>query len=162
MTMPTQLPSQDTDRELVLDLILDAPRESVYRCWTEVDLLTQWFAPKPWSTPRAVMDLRPGGASLVTMADEQGNEYPNPGQYLEVVPNERLVFTDAFIGDWKPSQKPFFTGYLTFADAGEGKTRYTAIARHWITEDAESHKKMGFHEGWGICARQLEALAASL
>lgn len=160
--MTTLLPSQDTDRSLVLDMILDAPRHHVYRCWTEANLLTQWFAPKPWRTPRAVLDVRAGGASLITMADEQGNEYPNPGQYLEVVPDERLVFTDAFTGDWQPSEKPFFTGYLTFADAGEGKTRYTAVARHWTAEDAQNHKTMGFHEGWGICAGQLEALAASL
>jgi uncharacterized protein YndB with AHSA1/START domain len=143
-------------------MLLDAPREKVYRCWTESDLLTRWFAPKPWSTPKALLDVRPGGASLVTMADEQGNEYPNPGQYLEVVPNERLVFTDAFVGDWKPSEKPFFTGFLTFEDAGNGKTKYTAVARHWSAEDAENHKKMGFHEGWGICAGQLEALAKTL
>lgn len=160
--MATLLPTEDTERDLVLSMVLDAPRESVYRCWTEVELLKQWFAPKPWSTPKAVLDVRPGGASLVTMADEQGVEYPNPGQYLEVVPNERLVFTDAFIGDWKPSEKPFFTGYLTFEDAGDGKTKYTAIARHWTVEDAEGHKKMGFHDGWGQATRQLEALAASL
>ena len=160
--MATLLPSKDTDRDLVLSMILDAPREKVYRCWTEADLLTQWFAPKPWSTPRAEIDVRPGGASLVTMADEQGNEYPNPGQYLEVVPNHRLMFTDAFVGDWRPSEKPFFTAVLTFDDAGEGKTKYTAVARHWTTEDAENHKKMGFHQGWGICAGQLEALAESL
>ncbi len=160
--MSASLPTQDTDRDLVLSLVLNAPRENIYRCWTEADLITQWFAPKPWSTPSAVLDVRPGGASLVTMADEQGTQYPNPGQYLEVVPNEKLVFTDAFVGDWQPSEKPFFTGVLTFEDAGEGKTKYTAIARHWTVEDAENHKKMGFHEGWGICAKQLEALAASL
>ncbi len=160
--MTTTLPTQDTERDLVLSLVLDAPRHNIYRCWTEPDLLVQWFAPKPWSTPRAVLDVRPGGACHVTMADEAGNEYPNPGQYLEVVPNERLAFTDAFVGDWQPSEKPFFTAILVFEDAGEGKTRYTAVARHWTAEDAENHKKMGFHQGWGICARQLEALAASL
>lgn len=158
----TTLPTQDTDRDLVLSLVLNAPRDKIYRCWTETDLLKQWFAPKPWTTPKAVIDVRPGGASLVTMADEAGAEYPNAGQYLEVVPNERLVFTDAFIGDWAPSEKPFFTGYLTFEDAGDGKTKYTAIARHWTIEDAQSHKTMGFHEGWKQCAMQLEALASTL
>lgn len=160
--MATLLPSQDTERDLVLCMVLDAPRHRVYQCWTQPDLLMQWFAPKPWSTPKAAMDVRPGGASLITMADDQGNQYPNPGQYLEVVPNERLVFSDAFVGDWQPSEKPFFTGYLTFEDAGAGRTKYTAVARHWTKEDAENHKKMGFHEGWGICAKQLEALAAGL
>jgi uncharacterized protein YndB with AHSA1/START domain len=160
--MNAPLPSQDTDRDLVLSLVLNAPRENIYRCWTEADLIPKWFAPKPWTTPKAVVDVRPGGGSVITMADEQGNEYPNPGQYLEVVPNERLVFTDAFVGDWQPSEKPFFTAFIILDDAGEGKTKYTAVARHWTAEDAENHKKMGFHEGWGICAKQLEALAASL
>ena len=160
--MATLLQTEDTERDLVLSMVLDAPRASVYRCWTEAELLKQWFAPKPWSTPKAVLDVRPGGASLVTMADEAGTEYPNPGQYLEVVPNQKLVFTDAFVGDWKPSEKPYFTGYLTFEDAGEGKTKYTAIARHWTVEDAAAHKKMGFHDGWGQATRQLEAVAASL
>ena len=155
-------PTQDTDRDLVLIRVIDASPDKVFRCWTEPGLITQWFAPKPWSTPRAEIDLRPGGRSVITMADESGTEYPNPGQYLEIVPNRKLVFTDAFVGDWEPSAKPFFTGVLLFEDAGEGKTKYTAIARHWTAEDAESHKKMGFHEGWGICASQLETLARSL
>lgn len=156
------LPTEDTARDLVLTRVLNAPREKVYQCWTQPDLLKQWFAPRPWTTPKAELDVRSGGASNVTMADEHGTEFPNPGQYLEVVPNEKLVFTDAFVGDWTPSEKPFFTAILTFEDAGEGKTRYTAVARHWSEEDAENHKKMGFHQGWGICAGQLEAVAASL
>ncbi|SEP71105.1 Uncharacterized conserved protein YndB, AHSA1/START domain [Devosia sp. YR412] len=160
--MSNALPTADTDRDLVLTRVLNAPSHKVYQCWTQPELITQWFAPKPWSTPKAQIDLRVGGGSVITMADEAGNEYPNPGQYLEIVPNEKLVFTDAFIGDWAPSEKPFFTAVLTFEDAGEGKTKYTAIARHWTAEDAENHKKMGFHEGWGLCAGQLEELAARI
>ena len=160
--MTNPLPTADTDRDLVLSMVLNVPREKAYQCWTQPDLLVQWFAPRPWSTPKAVMDVRPGGASLITMADDKGNEYPNPGQYLEVIPNEKLVFSDAFTGDWAPSGKPFFTGILTFEDAGEGKTKYTAVARHWTAEDAANHKKMGFHEGWKQCALQLEEVASKL
>lgn len=149
------------DRELVLDRLIDAPRDKVYRCWTEPQLLVQWFAPKPWSTPRAELDVRPGGMSLVVMADPDGNEFPSPGVYLDVVPNERLVFTDAFTSAWEPSDRPFFVCELTFADEG-GKTRYIARAKHWSVEMREEHEKMGFHEGWGICADQLEALARTL
>lgn len=50
----------DNDRELVLDLTLNAPREKVWRCWTEPELMKQWFAPAPWTTPRVEIDLRPG------------------------------------------------------------------------------------------------------
>ena len=161
--MTTQAKNAETDsnRDLVLTRLIDAPPEAVFRCWTEPDLMTRWFAPKPWSTPRASVDLRPGGATLVVMADENGIEYPTPGQYLEVVPNRKLVFTDAYTGDWQPSEKPFFTCVLTFEPEGR-KTRYTAIARHWTIEDRETHEKMGFHEGWGLCAAQLEDVAKTL
>lgn len=150
-----------SDRELVLSRLIDAPREKVYRAWTEAELLKQWFAPKPWTTPRAELDVRPGGANLVVMRDPDGNEFPNHGVYLEVVPNEKLVLTDAFLRAWEPSEKPFMTVVLTFEDEG-GKTRYTARARHWSVADRESHEKMGFHEGWGQCADQLEAVAKGL
>src|SRR5262245_5357366 len=92
-----------SERELVLTRIIDAPREKLYRAWTEVNLLKQWFAPKPWSTPHAELDVRPGGANMVVMADPDGKEYPNPGIYLEVVPNEKLVLTDAYTNAWEPS-----------------------------------------------------------
>jgi uncharacterized protein YndB with AHSA1/START domain len=150
-----------SDRELVLSRLIDAPREKVYRAWTEADILKQWFAPKPWTTSHAELDVRPGGSSLVVMSDPDGNEFPNPGVYLEVVPNEKLVVTDAYSKAWEPSEKPFMTVVLTFEDEG-GKTRYTARARHWSVADREAHEKMGFHEGWGQCADQLEAVAKRL
>jgi uncharacterized protein YndB with AHSA1/START domain len=152
---------ENSDRELVLTRLIDAPREKLYRAWTDAELLKQWFAPKPWTTPQAELDVRPGGASLVVMRSPDGNDMPCPGVYLEVVPNQRLVFTDAYTSAWQPSQKPFMTVILTFEDEG-GKTRYTARVRHWTVADREAHEKMGFHHGWGQCADQLAALAATL
>jgi uncharacterized protein YndB with AHSA1/START domain len=149
------------DRELVLTRLIDAPRDKLFRAWTEPKLVKQWFAPLPWTTSAAEIDLRPGGASLIVMRDPDGNEFPNPGIYLEVVKNERLVFTDAFTRAWEPSEKPFMTAIVTFEDEG-GKTRYTARVRHWTVADREAHEKMGFHEGWGQCADQLAALVAKL
>ena len=86
---------------------------------------------------------------------------PNRGVYLEVVPNQRLVFTDAYTQAWEPSPKPFMTVILTFENH-EGKTRYTAVARHWTVADREAHEQMGFHQGWGICTDQLAACVARL
>ena len=149
------------DRELVLTRLIDAPPEKLYRAWTEPELLKQWFAPLPFTTPVAEIDVRPGGANLFIMRDPQGNEYPNRGVYLEVIPNRKLVFTDAYINAWQPSEKPFMTGILTFEDEG-GKTRYTARVLHWTVEDRKTHEKMGFHEGWGQCTDQLAALVAKL
>lgn len=150
------------DRELVLTRIIDAPREKVYRCWTDATLLPKWFAPLPWTTTSAKLDVRAGGTSSITMRSPEGVEYPNSGVYLEVVPNEQLVFTDAYTEAWAPSEKPFMTVVLTFEDVGGGKTKYTAIARHWSIDDRDAHEKMGFQEGWGQCADQLEALAKTI
>jgi len=146
----------------VLTRIIDAPREKLFRCWTDPELMKQWFVPKPWTLTRVEVDLRPGGSSLVVMRSPEGQEFPNPGVYLEVVKNERLVFTDAFTSAWVPSAKPFMVATVTFEDLGGGKSRYTAVARHWTAEDREAHEKMGFHEGWGQCADQLAELAAKL
>src|SRR5690349_5989265 len=147
-----------SNRELVLTRIIDAPREKVFQAWTDPEILKQWFAPKPWTTPVAQMDVRPGGSSLVVMRSPEGAEYPNPGVYLEVVKNERIVVTDAYTKAWEPSAKPFMTAVLTFEDAGAGKTKYTARVLHWTAADRDTHEKMGFHEGWGKCADQLEAV----
>lgn len=149
-------PNPRSDRELVLTRIINAPRERVFQAWTDPELLKQWFAPRPWTTSKVDIDVRPGGSCLVVMRDPQGNEYPNPGVYLEVVQNERIVLTDAYTKAWEPSEKPFMTAIVTFDDAGNGKTKYTARALHWTIADRETHEKMGFHEGWGQCADQLE------
>ncbi len=152
---------QTSDRELVLTRLIDAPREKVYRGWTEPALVKQWFAPAPWTTPHAELDVRAGGASTIVMRSPEGNDMPCHGVYLEVVPNRRLVFTDAYTSAWQPSQKPFMTAIVTFDDE-DGKTRYTARVRHWTVADRETHEKMGFHQGWGQCADQLAALVASI
>jgi uncharacterized protein YndB with AHSA1/START domain len=150
------------NRELVLHRTLGASRDKLYRCWTEADLLTQWFTPPPWTTPFATLDVRPGGANLVLMRGPKGEEMPNRGVYLEVVPNERLVFTDAYIEAWVSAPKPFMTVILTFEDAGPDRTAYTARVLHWTQEDCAAHEAMGFERGWGIATDQLEALAKTL
>ena len=152
----------ETDRELVLTREIDAPPEKLFKAWTQPELLKQWFAPLPFTTPHAELDVRPGGSSLIVMRGPDGTDYPNRGVYLEVVENERLVSTDAFTHAWHPSEKPFMTLILTFEEIDGGKTRYTARVRHWTVEDREMHEKMGFHEGWGTCADQLAALVARI
>jgi uncharacterized protein YndB with AHSA1/START domain len=153
-----------SDRELVLTRHIEAPREKVFKAWTTPELLTQWFAPKPWSTPHAELDVRPGGANSIVMRGPDGADFPNRGVYLEVVPNERLVFTDAYTEAWKPSDKPFMTVVLTFEEeAGPNgpATRYTARVMHWTVADREAHEKMGFHKGWGQCTDQLAELVGA-
>jgi len=144
-------------RDLILTRIIDAPAEKVFRAWTEPELLKQWFTPSPWTASKVENDVRVGGSSLVVMRSPEGAEFPNRGVYLEVVPNQRLVFTDAYVKAWEPAEKPFMTVVVTFEETG-GKTVYTARAMHWTEADREAHEKMGFHVGWPICAEQLAAL----
>ena len=147
--------------ELTLTRLIDAPREKVYRAWTEPKLLKQWFVPRPWTISGVSLDVRPGGSSLIVMRDPDGKDYPNRGVYLEVVENEKLVVTDAYTSAWVPSGKPFMKLVLTFEDEG-GKTRYTARALHWTEADRKAHEDMGFHQGWSQCTDQQEALVATL
>jgi uncharacterized protein YndB with AHSA1/START domain len=148
-------------RDLVLTRMIDAVPEKVFRAWTEPELMKQWFAPAPWTTPAVETDVRPGGSNMIVMRGPDGAEFPNRGVYLEVVKNQRLVFTDAYTTAWEPSAKPFMTVILTFEEV-DGKTRYTARVRHWTEADREAHEKMGFHAGWPICTEQLAALVARI
>ena len=125
------------DREFVLTSLLDAPRERVYRAWTDPELLKRWFAPPPWTTPVAELDVRPGGYSLIVMRSPDGREFTSRSRYLDVVENERLVFSNAPAGAARLSGKPFMTGILTFEDEG-GKTRHTAHVRRWSQADGEA------------------------
>lgn len=158
---PNPEQSNLSDRELVITRIFDAPPEKVFRAWTEPEWLTQWFAPLPWTTPFANLDVRPGGANRIIMRSPEGEDFPNAGVYLEVVKNERLVITDAYIRAWEPSEQPFMTLIVTFEDLA-GKTRYTARLLHWSVADRERHEQMGFYEGWGKCADQLAELVKQM
>lgn len=158
MTKPNP-PAATSDRELVFTRLIKAPPEKLFRAWTEPGLLKEWFTPRPYTTPLIEVDVRPGGASLIVMRGPDGKEFATRGVYLEVVKNERLVFTDAYVRAWEPSDKPFMTATITFEREGEG-TRYTARIQHWTVEDREAHEEMGFHKGWGAAADQLEALVA--
>lgn len=149
------------DRELVLTRFIPAPPALVYRAWTDPALLLQWFTPAPWRTTKAELDVRPGGSNLIVMEGPEGQIVPNRGVYLDVVPNERLVITDAFVSAWEPSFKAFMTAVLTFEPEGDG-TRYTARVRHWSESDREAHEDMGFHEGWGAATDQLVAVIVPL
>jgi uncharacterized protein YndB with AHSA1/START domain len=148
--------------ELVLDLTLDAPADKLYRCYTDPKLLQQWFAPKPWTIKSVDTDIRPGGRFNFVMASPEGQEFPNSGIVLAAEPNKRLVTTDAINPTTYEPAGPFMVAEVTFQDLGNGKTKYRAVARHWNEETQKQHEQMGFHEGWGQTARQLEALAKTL
>lgn len=150
------------DRELSITRTIDAPRSAVWRCWVEPALLKQWYCPKPWYASHVEQDIRPGGASLVVMNGPNGEENRLPGQFLDVAEGQRLVFTDAFDGDWRPAGKPFMVGFVELSDAPSGKTLMVWGARHWRDEDRDAHLAMGFEQGWSAAAAQLNELAQTL
>lgn len=150
------------ETDLILERVVDVPRERVWRAWTEPRHLMPWFCPKPWTTVACEIDLRPGGAFNTTMRSPEGEEFPNRGCYLEVVPGQRLVWTDALIAGFRPSDRGYLTeeggfyltAVLTLESVGTG-TRYTAHAMHADTAGRDKHAAMGFAEGWGTVLDQL-------
>lgn len=144
----------DPERDLVLKREIDVPVELVWKAWTTPEHLREWFVPKPWTIASCELDLRPGGKFHTVMRSPDGQEYPNSGCYLEVTPNERLIFTDTLLAGYRPAPNPFFTAVLELARNGSG-TRYTAIAIHGDDAAKKKHEEMGFHDGWGTVVDQM-------
>ena len=150
------------DLELVIGRIMDAPRHAVWRCWTEANLLKQWHCPKPWSVAEADFDLRPGGRFNTVFAGPDGERMENKGVWLEIVPEERLTFTDFYTEGFVPQGEGFMTGFVELSDTPDGKTRFVWGARHRNAETVQRHLEMGMLDGWGICAAQPEDVARSI
>jgi uncharacterized protein YndB with AHSA1/START domain len=142
--------------DLVLERVIDVPVELVWKAWTTPEHMKHWFVPKPWAVKDCTIDLRPGGAFKFTMLSPEGQEFPNTACYLEIVPNRRMVWTDALEGGYRPAQNPFFTAVLDIAPEGKG-TRYKATAIHRDEAGAKKHEEMGFYDGWGTVLTQLVA-----
>ncbi|MFM2035406.1 MAG: hypothetical protein RL459_671 [Pseudomonadota bacterium] len=153
--------------DLSFTRIIDVPRELVWRAWTEPELLKPWFCPLPWKTIDCEIDLRPGGIFRTTMQSPEGQEFPGAGCYLEIKPNEKLIWTNALGPGYRPSFVPekcgtddvgfMFTAKLELADH-EGGTRYTATVIHADEAGCRRHADMGFEAGWGAALDQLVAM----
>ena len=154
------------DCDLVLERVVDVTPELVFKAWTTPQHLMPWFCPLPYRTVACEIDLRPGGKFYAQMVDPDGNKLPaEPGCYLEIVPNRKLVWTSALGPDYRPhgpKAAPWvFTAVLTFEPHGNGGCRYTATAIHTNKDDAAAHEKMGFSQGWGKVLEQLVAYVKS-
>ena len=160
---PTQQSTTSVEgRDLVLTRDFDCAPEKLYCAWTQPELITQWFTLGTWKAAKAELDVRPGGASFITMRGPDGAEFPNRDVYLEVVPNKRLVLTDAYTSAWVPSEQPFMTVTLTFDELPGARTRYTARVSHWTVADREKHEAMSFHQNWPVMTEQLATVVAKL
>lgn len=151
----------DPSLDLVLERVVDVPRELVWAAWTRPEHVRKWFTPAPWTVSDCEIDLRPGGIFRTVMRSPEGKEFPNIGCFLEVVPNERLVWTDALLPGYRPAENPFFTAIIALEPHGSG-TRYIATAIHRDEAGRKKHEEMGFHQGWGKALDQLVADAKTM
>lgn len=151
-------PTQDNGWALSVSRLIAASPAQVWDVMTR--RMADWWCPLPWRTEIVEQDWRSGGRAAMVMRGPNGEEHPQDGIFLEVVPGVRFVSTDAVVrgadGQFMPSA-PFMIGCWEIRPEGEG-TRYIATARHWDEEAARRHADMGFEQGWGACADQLKAL----
>ncbi|MBI4952904.1 MAG: SRPBCC family protein [Myxococcales bacterium] len=160
--MPSVTTEPAEPNDLVITRLVRAPRATLWRAWSDPELLRQWWCPRPWTTEVRAFDLRPGGAFYTFMRGPAGGESDNPGSFLEVVPGERLVFTSCLVGGYRPGTPWLpFTAVITMADE-PGGTRYVARVMHPDRATRDKHQDMGFFEGWDTCITQLDDLAMTL
>ncbi len=161
-TRTSDTPSADPAHDLVISRLLRAPRAALWRAWSEPEMLKQWWCPKPWTTEVRAFDFRPGGAFHTFMQGPDGGTSDNPGCFLEVLPQQRIVSTSTLTAGWRPAA-PWMamTAVITFADEAGG-TRYEATVMHPDLASKDRHEAMGFYQGWNICIDQLDAFALAL
>ena len=155
--MKSVVAKHDAKLDLVLEREIDVPVSLVWKVWTTPEHLKHWFCPKPWQTTQCAIDLRPGGLFTSVMRGPEAQEFTNSGCYLEIVENERLVFTDTLLAGWRPSPNPFFTAILDLTPLGPERTRYVATALHGNEDTRKKHEEMGFYDGWGTVVTQMVA-----
>jgi uncharacterized protein YndB with AHSA1/START domain len=145
------------DQELVLTRMFDAPRELVFKAWTDPKRVAQWWRPRGFTNPVCELDVRPGGAIRIHMRGPDGTVYPMTGVYQEVVEPERIVFTSAPLDAEGNALFELLTT-VTFAEQG-GKTKQILRARV-IKRTAQAAQYLkGMEAGW---TQSLEHLAESL
>lgn len=150
--------------DLSFDRIVDIPPDKIWAAWTTPDLLMHWFCPLPWRTVACEIDLKPGGKFNTTMCSPEGQEFPNSGCFLEIVPNQRLVWTNAFLPGFRPAKFPegdsgncgsfAFTGIIRLTPDPQG-TLYQAVVLHADKAGHDQHAAMGFEKGWGKALNQM-------
>lgn len=165
MTTALDLYPFNPELDLMLERVVPVPVERVWAAWTVPEQLMQWFTPQPWQTVACTIDLRPGGLFHTRMRGPDGQEFPGDGCYLEIVPQRRLVWTDALLPGYRPVAQPgdacglggSMTGVIELEPVAGG-TRYRAMALHGSAEVRTRHAEMGFEQGWSAALDQMVAL----
>jgi uncharacterized protein YndB with AHSA1/START domain len=147
-------------QELVITRVFDAPRELVFKVWTDPKHVAQWWGPHGFTNPFCELDVRSGGAIRIHMRGPDGRVYPMTGVYQEIVEPERLVFTSAPIDE---EGNPLFEVLhtVTFAEQG-GKTTLTMQARVVKMTAKAAPYLAGMEAGWTQSLERLEAHLAKV
>jgi uncharacterized protein YndB with AHSA1/START domain len=152
-------PSPNPDLDLTISRVIKAPRSVVWQAWTDRLSLEQWWVPAPATCRVVELDLRPGGAFVTQISEDGAPLMPHLNAcFLAIDDLERIVFTNALVGDWRPAEQPFMTAIIMLRDHPLG-TAYAAHVMHKSNADRRKHEAMGFYEGWGTVTEQLAAVA---
>jgi len=152
-----------TDSEIVLTRDFEAPRETVFRAWTDAGWLARWWAPAGFTTPHVAVDLRVGGRFHYCMRSPEGTDYWGVGLYREIVPPERIVYVDSFADEDGQPVPPSRYGMsedhpeeaiveVTFEELAGG-TR--VVLRHSMA--ATVTEREGAIQGWSEMLERLDA-----
>lgn len=150
--------------KLIITRTFDAPRELVWKAWTDPEMIKQWWGPEGFTSPSAKVDFKVGGKFVYSMSGPAGSEWDkemwSAGEYKEIVPNEKLIVTDYFsdangnkIMPAEYDQDPNFPDEMhvtiLFEDVGEGKTKLSIIYDKPETEEQwQAVLNSGMKEGW--------------
>ena len=146
------------EREITITRVFDAPRTVLFKAWTDPVIIAQWWGPKGFTNPVCELDVRVGGAIRIHMRSPDGSVYPMKGEFREIVPPERLVFTNIAVD---AADKPIIEGLttVTFIERG-GKTTMTLQTRGRAVVDYAVGYLQGMEMGWSGSIDKLEILLA--
>ena len=150
--------------DFAIERFIDAPARLVWEALTRPEHLKEWYMPKAWGrVARAEMDVRPGGIFSIDIAGADGQEFPNLGCFLDVVPMERLAWTSMLFPGYRPAvfDDIPITAIVTMKPEGTG-TRYVFTALHRDEADLAKNMESGFYQGTEIAIDQLVAHIMSL
>lgn len=163
------------EKALIIERIFDAPKELVWKAWTEPEMVKDWWGPEGFYAPSIKIDFRVGGKYVFAMHGPKGSKWDkdmySAGEYLEIVPNEKIVSTDYFSDEQGNKIKPADYGQdpnspdemrvvITFEDVEDGKTKLTiTYPKPETDEQFQAMLKSGMKEGWNS---SLNKLAESL
>jgi uncharacterized protein YndB with AHSA1/START domain len=150
--------------DLVFERFIEAPPRLVWEALTTPEHLKEWYMPRSWGrVSRAEMDVRPGGIFSIDIAGADGQEFPNLGCFLDVVPMERLVWTSMLFPGYRPAvfDDIPITAIVVMETVGTG-TRYVFTALHRDEADCEKNTETGWREGTEIALDQLVAHVKSM